>query len=133
MALVRRRYRGARGGCEAAAREGRRETSTLEKTEKALLIILSSFRTFTFFILWWKGRRKQPPEAPFSAANSQIPPVKKGLVPSFGLLSAVTLIIPLLANVANASPVAGYRRQSTMPLYLLSLGRSDWPSSGDGI
>ena len=39
----------ARGGCEAAAREGRRETSTLEKAEKALLIILSSFRTFTSF------------------------------------------------------------------------------------
>jgi hypothetical protein len=31
-------------------KEERRETSTLEKAEKALLIILSSFRTFT---LWW--------------------------------------------------------------------------------
>jgi hypothetical protein len=44
----------------------------LERTGKALLIILSSFRTFTFFTLWWKGRRKQPPEPPVSAANSQI-------------------------------------------------------------
>jgi hypothetical protein len=66
----------ARGGCEAATQEGRRETSILEKTEKALLIILSSFRTFTFCILWWKGRRIQPPEPPFSAANT------------FGLLAA---------------------------------------------
>ena len=37
----------ARGDCEAAARERRRETPTLEKAEKALLIILSSFSTFT--------------------------------------------------------------------------------------
>jgi hypothetical protein len=42
----------------------------------------------------------------------------------------VTLIIPFFANVVNASPVAGHHRQSTMPLYLLSLGRSDWHSSG---
>ena len=45
-----------RGGCEAATRERRREISTLEKTEKALPIIPSSFRTFTSFIVWWKGR-----------------------------------------------------------------------------
>jgi Ankyrin repeats (3 copies) len=42
-----------RGGCEAVAREGRRETSTLENAEKALLITLSSFRIFTFFTIWF--------------------------------------------------------------------------------
>jgi hypothetical protein len=45
----------ARGGCEPAAQEGR--------------LILSSFRTYAFLILWWKGGRIQPPEAPFSAAK----------------------------------------------------------------
>jgi hypothetical protein len=42
-AIVGRKTR-ARGGCEAAARKGRRETSAEEKAEKALLIVLSSFR-----------------------------------------------------------------------------------------